>query len=140
MKTKNLIIILGLALMISYCKKSPTESGSKPFLKTLWTLDSFDISGKIINPPEDQVYNIRFLDDGTFHAKSDCNEIIGHFIIDSANSLNVDSIVTTKVYCGTGSMYEKYYEAIGVMKSYEIANDRLNIYYGNNEKLNFQGE
>lgn len=139
MNTKIFIIMLCFSFLISNCKQSPNEPESKPFLNTLWTLESFETNGEVIEPPEGQVYNIRFLD-STFSAKSDCNEITGHFTIDSNNSLNVDSIVTTKVYCGTGSLDEKYYEVLQVIKSYEIINAKLHIYYGNNEKLNYQGE
>ncbi len=140
MNTKNLIIILGLALIISYCKKSPTESESKPLLKTLWILESFDTSGQIIKPPEGQVFNIKFLEDGTFSGKSDCNDITGRFTVDSLNSLNIVSIGTTMIYCGKESLDEKYYRAIQALKLYEILNDRLYIYYNNNAKLIFQGE
>lgn len=140
MKTKNLIIILVLSLTIAYCEKSPTESETKPFLKTLWTLKSFDTSGEIIKSPEDQVFSIKFLEDGTFSGKSDCNSITGHFTVDSDNSLSIDSLFATEVYCGLASLDEKYYEALHAIKSYQIDNDRLYIYYNDIAKLNFQAK
>jgi len=35
---------------------------------------------------------------------------------------------------------EKYFEALDVVKSYEIDKNRLYIYYGTNSRLNFIGE
>lgn len=138
--TRNLIILLGFSLMISYCKRSSTESEMKPLLKTLWTLESFDVSGEITKPSEDQVFNIKFLEDGTFSAKSDCNEITGHYTVNSDNTIKADSIAATKVYCGQESLDKKYYDALHIIKSYKVTNDKLQIYYGNNEKLNYYAQ
>jgi heat shock protein HslJ len=126
--------------MMTHCKKYPTEAETKPFLKTLWNLESFDISGEIIKPPENQVFSIKFLDDSTFSGKSDCNEINGNFIVSSDNSLSINKVGTTKIYCGSASLDEKYFEALNDIISYEIVNDKLYIYCNNNAKLNFQGE
>jgi heat shock protein HslJ len=140
MNKKNLIIILGVILMLSYCKKSPAESEKKSFFNTLWTLESFDISGEILRPPEDQKFNIKFIEDGTFSAHSDCNEINGNFTVDSDNSLITYKVGTTKAYCGAASYDKKYYEALQDIKSYKIDNNVLHIYYGNNSRLNYKAE
>ena len=100
MKTKKYIFMLCFSFLIFSCKQSPTESESKPFLNTLWTLESFDISGEIINPLENQIYNIQFKDDSTFTGQSDCNEIGGKYRIVDKNQIEIIKIGTTKIYCG----------------------------------------
>ncbi len=140
MKTINIVILLCFSFLIFHCKNSPTESETKPLLDTIWKLESFDIDGVITKPPEDQVSNIRFLKDNTFSGRSDCNEIYGQYTINSGNTLNIDNIATTKIYCGTESLYDNYLEALHTVRSYELVKNQLYVHYENNSKLNFTGE
>ena len=128
-----------LILFFLSCNNSITnEQETKPLLKTVWNLKSFERNSKITEPAEDQVYNIKFSEDGTFSGKSDCNEISSHFTIDSLNSLIIEDIVTTKLYCGEESFGDEYFNAIHDANSYEITKNGLYIQYGNNSKLYFQ--
>ncbi len=139
---KLLVVFLsGLNFFFLSCNNSITnDQEKKPLLKTVWNLKSFENNVGITVPAQDQVYNIKFLEDGTFSGKSDCNEINGHFTVDSLNSLNIENIVTTKVYCGKESLDEEYYNAIHDARSYEINKNELYIQYGNNSKLYFKAE
>jgi len=132
----NILYIASIYFMLS-CKESSTEYKTESFIKTLWTLESFEISGKINNPPEGQRYNIAFLENGTFSGQSDCNEINGYYTINSEYLLTIDSIVTTEKYCGTESLGDNYFKALRVAKSYELSENKLFIHYGIDSKLNF---
>jgi len=103
-------------------------------------LESFNIEGEIVKPPQDQSYYIQFKEDSTFSGKSDCNEIFGNYIFDLDSSLIIMQIVTTKIFCGTQSVGEKYFDAIHIARAYKIEDNKLSIYYGINSKLNFIGE
>ena len=140
MKTINFIILFCFSFIIFHCKNSPTESETKPLINTIWKLESFDIDGKITKPPKEQVYNIKFLNDNTFSGKNDCNEINGHYTLNSDNSLGIDDIITTEIYCGTESLDDNYWDALHAVKSYELVKNQLYIYYGNSSKLNFTGD
>ena len=140
MKTINFIVLLCFSFLFLHCKNSPTESEAKPLINTVWKLESFNSNGEITKPPESQVYSIRFLKDYTFSGQSDCNEIYGNYTINSENSLTIDSMVTTKIYCGSESFGDNYFEALHFVKSYELVKNQLFIHYGNDSKLNFTDE
>jgi len=131
-----------LLISIFQCKKvEGPELETKKFMNTLWQLESFEIiGGEIIKPPKDQIYTVQFEEDNSFFAKSDCNEIVGNYEVKSGGSLIINIFAKTKIYCGKESLDKKYFEALDVVKSYEIDKNRLYIYYGTNSRLNFIGE
>lgn len=139
MKTKNLFIILGFSLMISYCEKSPTESESKSLLNTLWILESFEIEGEVVKPNKEQVYSVQFEADSTFTGNNDCNDFGGKFEVLSGDSLIIKKVGGSKVNC-PNSMYNEYLEAFRNAKSFKINKNYLYIFYGNDSRLNFKGE
>ena len=115
----------------------------KEFLDTLWQLESFEATeGEIIKPANDQIYSIQFEEDNSFVSISHCNEIVGDYERQASGSLVIDIFARTKIYCGEESLGEEYYEALGATRSYEIDENRLYIYYGNNSnsRLNFIDE
>ena len=137
MKTRNFIILLCFSFLISYCKKTPTESETEPFLNTLWTLESFDISGEIIKPPEEQVYNIQFKDDSTFSGRNDCNDIGGRYEIKQSGVMDITKLGTSFALCGDKSMFREYYGSLEQIFSYEIDKNKLLLRYGDYSILNF---
>ena len=142
MKTANLIILLCCSFFIFHCNKSPIEieSETKPFLNTLWTLQSFDIEGIVVRPPNIQLYTIQFQEDSTFSGKIRCNTMRGKYEILLYNSFIIDVTHITKLYCGEESMDEMYFKALEISEFYEINKNKLCIYYSDNSKLNFIGE
>jgi len=121
--------------------KSSTEPKAMDFLKTLWTLESFDIEGNIVKPPKDQVYTIQFKEDSSVSGKNDCNDLFANYLITSDDSLKLERLVTTKKGCGGDqSISDKYIHGLHYAKSYEIHKNRLTIYYGTNSKLTFYGK
>jgi len=138
--TMYLLPCLALILFLTCDNTNENESEDKEFLNTLWTLESFKIEGKKIIPVEDQIYTIQFKEDSSFVAISDCNEIVGNYETKSSGLLIINIFATTKIYCGEESLDKKYYEALGVVRSYKIDKNRLYIYYGSNSKLIFTSE
>lgn len=142
MNTRNFIILLCFSFLMFYCKNSSTESETnetetKPFLNTLWVLESFDISGEIIKPTEDQMYNIKFKNDSTFSGQSDCNDIGGRYIIEQKGVINITKLGTTFASCGDQSKDEEYYGAIDQIFSYEVIKNHLRLKYGEDSILTF---
>lgn len=138
MNTKKIIILLCFSFLIFCCKKSPTESETKPFANTLWTFESFVISGEIIRPPEDQVYNILFSSDSTFTGQSDCNEIGGKYRIVENNQIEIISIGSTKIYCGENSKGDDYTSAISESHSFDVNDSKMFLSYGTEDsKMTF---
>lgn len=140
MKTTNFIVPLCFSLLLFHCSNSPTESETKPFVTTLWVLESFNISGKIIKPPEDQVYNIQFKNDSTFSGRNDCNDIHGSYITKQNGVIYINARGTTFIYCGDQSKDKDYYSAINQVFSYEVNKNQLLLRYGEDSVLTFIGK
>ena len=136
MKKQIHILLLILLVFVNTCS---TEPETKELINTMWKLELFETDGGVIIPPKDQAYNIKFNDDNTLKGISDCNEIFGYYKLKS-NNITIDSLITTKIYCGETSMGDKYSEALYKSKSYQIDRNKLSIYYGINSKLLFIGE
>ncbi len=134
-KPSNFLLLI-ILVFVATCS---TEPETKELINTLWKLELFETNSGVIIPPKDQTYNIKFDDDNTLNGMNDCNEISGYYKLKS-NYITIDSIATTKVYCGEASMDDKYIEALYKAKSYQITQNKLYIYYGNNSKLLFIGE
>jgi len=132
---KHASYIVLLCLLLITCK-SATETESKAFLTTVWTLESLNIEGEIVKPPDGQLYTIQFKKDSTFTGKNDCNDIFGEYEIKSNNSLVIFKVGGSKANC-PNSMFLTYLDAIRSAKSYKIEKNRLYIYYRNNSILIF---
>ena len=140
MKIIELTLLLFLISFTSSCVNSSTEVETKELLNTLWKLEAFEIDGEIINPPIDQIYNIKFHSDSTFIGKSACNDIGGKFEIRGEDSLIVTKLGTTFANCGEDSFYFSFYAAIHQLSSFYLNNNRLTLYYLNHSKLIFKAE
>jgi len=141
MKITSLIILTSYVLLLFNCNKSPTESEPKDLLTTLWTLESFNIEGNIVKPPNDQLYTIQFKIDSTVSGKNDCNDFYANYLVTSDNYLRFEQLVTTKKGCGGDqSISEKYIQGLYGAKSYKIHKNSLYIYYGNESTLIFYSE
>ncbi|MBU0561070.1 MAG: META domain-containing protein [Bacteroidetes bacterium] len=139
MQEIRFILLLILLFFSNGCQESSTEPVTKEFLNTLWTLEYFNVDGKITVSPKEQIYNIQFFADSTMKGKSDCNEIFSYYKL-SSNYLVLDSLFTTKKGCGEGSMGSIYFDALRITETYKIEKNNLAIFYGNDSKLTFIGE
>lgn len=137
MKITNFIILLCFAFLLYHCKKSPTESETKPLLNTLWTLESLEIDGEVVKPQENQIYNIQFKDDSTFSGRNDCNDIGGSYTFEQSGVMKVSKLGTTFANCGDKSMFREYYNAFEQIFSYEVDKNKLLLRYGEDSALNF---
>ncbi len=132
------IILMSHMLLIYNCNKSPTESDIEDLVNKLWTLESFLINGKIIKPPDTQIYNVQFKENGRFSGVNDCNDFGGEYEIKSDNLIIIYA-GGSEANC-PNSMYREYLEAFSTAKSYKIIKNNLNIYYGTNSALIFYRE
>lgn len=136
MKKLKLILLVIPFLFASSCNESTTDTIPAELVNTLWVLESFEVNGRINAPPSDQVYEIQFNEDNKFDGTNDCNTISGIYSL-KLNIITMDSMATTKVYCGKESMDYRYLEALNGAKTYDIGRSELSIYYEINSKLNF---
>ena len=140
MKKTKFILLIILLLFLNGCKDSATEAETKELLNTLWTLESFEIDGEVIQSPIDQIYNIQFFADSTMKGLSDCNEIGGKFKIFNNNQIEIFEFRTTEIYCGSGMLDDNYTVAIREVKSFIIDEKMLVLNSSKNVTLNLIGE
>jgi heat shock protein HslJ len=79
-------------------------------------------------PAADQAkYTIEFEADGTFAATADCNQVAGTYTATSSGGLTIKLGPSTMAACPEGSLGPEYVTALGLAKSYAIANAELMI-------------
>jgi len=139
-KVKSIIYLIIIMILSNNCSDSSTEPMSNELINRLWTLESFEIDGEVIQPPEDQTYNIQFFADSTMKGLSDCNEIGGKFKIFYNNQIEIFEFRTTEIYCGSSMLNDNYTVAIREVKSFIIDEKMLVLNSSKNVTLNFIGE
>lgn len=140
MKKTKFILLIILLLFLNGCKDTATDAETKELLNTLWTLESFETDGEVIVPPEDQIYNIQFFADSTMKGQSDCNEIVGEYIIFNNNQMEILEFRTTEIYCGSDMLNDNYTVAIKEVNSFVFNGKMLILYSSQNIILSFIGE
>ena len=129
------------ALTLAGCSENPgstDDSQAAEFLNTTWRLQSIVFSDStIIQDDSNKTFNIRFFEDLHLRGINDCNEYFGIYTISDNNSLSLDSLGTSFAGCGE-SIDREYYRVLHFVHSYEISNNRLQLYYDeSNSTLNF---
>jgi heat shock protein HslJ len=118
------------AAIVAIAAAACTSAGSGLTGKT-WQLVA--ITTKVpafqgVVPADQQAdYTIEFKTDGTFGAKADCNQLAGTYTTTSSGGLTIQLGPSTLAACPEGSLDTEYVTALGMAKSYAIANNALTI-------------
>lgn len=140
-KQMKFISLLILLVFYCSCKESTTEVETKEFINTLWELKAIENDGKIIMPPEGQIYTIEFLADSTFSGSNACNVISGRYNLLTNFKIVIERLGTTFAGCSEGTIHNEYYGALNDLRTYEamyeIQMKELHINYGVNSKIVF---
>ena len=73
---------------------------------------------------------VEFSDTNTFFAQSVCNTFMGKYYVSSSDSISIDSLASTYIYCSNDTirdMETKYFEELKKGSSFEILGNRLTI-------------
>jgi heat shock protein HslJ len=90
-------------------------------------------------PAEDAgKYTIEFMDDGTFAAKADCNQVAGTYTATEAGEMTILPGLSTMAYCGEGSMGDLYVLGLTNTSSYAIADGQLTLTLADGGALQFK--
>jgi META domain. len=143
LKTLIWILILGL----SGCQNGNNAKHSLDrLISTKWIFLGFQHNDTKIYesvPSDLSGMNIAFYNSHSFQAASSCNTAYGNYLIFEQNSLKIDSIVMTKMFCidSTQSTWEdKYISGLKSSKGFEITNDTLSISTNSNIEMLFKVE
>jgi heat shock protein HslJ len=135
------ILILGL----SGCQNGNNAKHSRDRLNsTKWIFLGFQHNDTKIYesvPSDLSEMNIAFSISHSFQAESSCNTVYGNYLILEQNSLKIDSVVMTKMFCidSTQSTWEdKYITGLKSSRGFEITNDTLSIGTDSNIEMIFK--
>ena len=76
--------------------------------------------------PDPQNYTLTFMDDGTFQAKADCNQLAGKYTT-NGTALKITHGPMTLVACPSGSQSDQYVTLLGTVASYSIDGKNLTL-------------
>jgi heat shock protein HslJ len=83
-------------------------------------------------------YTIEFMDDGTYAAKADCNQLAGTYTATASGDMTINPGASTMAYCGEGSMADLYVIGLTNTQSYAIADGLLTLTLGDGGTLQFK--
>lgn len=132
----GLLAYLSIVAMLSAgCVGDEDPKENLSLVDTRWSLLSFEIPDSIvIEITPDKTFSVQFFDDFHLSGINDCNEYFGVYRIWDNGSLTIDSLGTSLANCGE-SMDKEYYRALHFVKSYEIIDNVLRLYYDDNNSI-----
>lgn len=135
---KNISIILfTIMLIIVSCKKEQNVN----LLYGKWEFECFDKKtlGCKEYPPDDLLrkMSIEFFENGGFGILTECNEGFGStFDADNKGNFKIEGGAITKVMCPYSEWEERYISALSSSNEYNLYNNKLKIYFVNDDKKN----
>jgi heat shock protein HslJ len=125
--------------------EEPTAAAQSPaegLIGKAWELTA--ITEKVpafqgVLPAEDAgKYTIEFMDDGTYAAKADCNQLAGTYTATAAGEMTINPGASTMAYCGEGSLADLYVIGLTNTQSYAIADGLLTLTLADGGTLQFK--
>jgi heat shock protein HslJ len=116
--------ILAAMLVVAGCD---VLGGSGGLTGTTWqwtaSTTTAPASQSVVPDPEN--YTIEFMDDGTFAAKVDCNQVLGEYTNPGGGALTITPGPSTLVACPEGSLSDVYLAGLTATTGYEITGGEL---------------
>jgi heat shock protein HslJ len=126
---RTLTVLLFLLFALPAC-----NSGSDShLLSTKWTFIGIrhsDTGIMELLPANLKGMNVVFSQDNKLHAHSSCNVFDGNWLASDPNSLKIDNLGTTKMFCPDDSkiLWEsRYYDGFKSSETFDITGDTLTI-------------
>ncbi|MCK4661620.1 MAG: META domain-containing protein [Bacteroidales bacterium] len=158
MKNIKIIIIFCIIILASSCEKnSNNENEVSCFQVDLNDAAKYQINRKWIflgflhkdtqveecKPDNLEEMNIEFSDTDRFHANSSCNLFNGYYSVFNPDSIIIDSVITTLMYCINDTVREwedKYFYELRNATNYEISGNSLTIATTSNIDMIFKAD
>jgi heat shock protein HslJ len=147
MKIHFMLLTLIFFLVLSGCQNTNSvKQSSDKLVSTNWTfLGMQHNDNKVYEPIPTELarMNIVFSNAHTFQANSSCNIVYGYYLILKQNSLKMDSIVMTKMFCMDSVQIvweDRYISGLRSSESFKITGDTLAINTNSNIDMIFKTE
>jgi heat shock protein HslJ len=123
---RHLVIpgLLAIMFVVAACGSSGSSLTGKNWKWTASTTTA-PASQSVVPPDQQANYTIEFKSDGTFAAKSDCNQVAGNYTTGANNALTIVPGPSTLVACPEGSLADLYIAGLAATQSYAITDNQL---------------
>lgn len=132
MKNTHKFLIWFFIFILANCQKEKEEIKNS-LSSTNWIFVSIykndtNVDEKV--PSEFREMTLDFTDTNILYATSVCNAINGKYYLSSNDSLKIDDLITTCIYCGDGNPHiwdELYYYGLRNATNYSLIDNTLTI-------------
>jgi heat shock protein HslJ len=144
MKRFKILILFFLPFLVYSCEKVTDTKQPSCFHIDLNDTTDYDIVNKWIllgfmenllqnedcKPENIKEMNIKFDNNNRFYANSSCNYLEGHYLTSEPDSIKIDSLMTTLIYCINDTVRdweEKYMKGLNNATNFNIIGNSLKI-------------
>lgn len=115
--------VVVVALALAACASGSTLTG-KTWQWQSWTSVTPQAQEDV---PDPAAYTIEFLEDGTFTAKADCNNVSGTYTTSASKALKITLGPSTLAACGDDSLSSTFIEKLGLATGYTFFRSEMTI-------------
>ena len=109
------------------------ESVPDGLLDREWKLVALHEADEITRPKEGRRHTMTLTRNGKVTGWNDCNRYFGTFTLEKGNWLKFGKgFGSTLMLCMPGSLYFEFFESLQASKGFEVAGNKLKLYYGDN--------
>lgn len=120
-KVTNILLIVFTVTAFMACSGANQLSTNPADIQGDWQLTSMD--GNQVQMSES--YTLSFNTDGTVAGTADCNYFTGEYNAGEEGSVSMNSVSTTKVDCGSGSMSNSFLNAVSDAQSFQVRGNNM---------------
>ena len=118
------------APLVDFVLTRYTSNPTPHLAGTAWSLSAIEMmDGTVLDAGDDDRYTARFMIDGSFAARADCNRVAGRYA-DIDSRLGFDALASTRVACAADSLYDRYVRALDDAHSFVRADGELFVAFG----------
>ncbi|MFH2054601.1 MAG: META domain-containing protein [bacterium] len=131
------LIVAVLAQLLSGCSDKSSDPGTTKLVGPTWRLTAIVNIKGVRTPATLEFFSTQFSASGKLSGTASCNSYSASYTLGESGELGIDSLATTLVYCGDGSLMDQYYAGLRAAHSYKISDSELTIYFAQQGELVF---
>ena len=118
-------LVIAAMLLVAGCDLIGGGSGGLTGKTWQWTASTTTAPASQSVVPDPENYTLEFMDDGTFAAKADCNQVAGTYSNPGGGALTITPGPSTLVACPEGSAGDIYVAGLAATTAYAITDGQL---------------
>ncbi len=122
---KGVIAVVLMVLFVGCCATPTVVEGVEWKMATL--------NGESVKGAEADSYTLIFGEENKLSAKGECNRIMGEYNFADDNSVKIESLAATMMFCPNLEQEDKFIKTLESVTKYEAANGELKLYNKDNQ-------